>query len=180
MRLFIFTLFLTFVWYCVSQGAPLNEPRVSHPLLDLQKNSEYTEEIETVPQTSQQIQLGYLYGKIFSTDDSINNVYLGYGKKIELDFEKYLLVGAMYDFSKTLGIFVKSELGHLNLIDIFLLEHLEIGLQHFINSKDGISNLVNINHTKFYLGYTFYNLITLSAAYGFYGLSIEGHLALWF
>lgn len=180
MRLLQFSLFLTFVWYSLGNSAPLIEPIPSKPAPHLYLNETKDEDMDIVTPSSRQLQLGYLAGNIFSTSESAANWFLGYAQKREIEFEKYYLVGVLFDFNKNLGISIRSDLKSLNLVYFYPLENLEIGLIHFINSNEGVSNIVNINHTKLSVGYNFFKLITLNTFYGFYGFSYEIHFSIWF
>ena len=178
MRLLIFTLFLTFVGYNQSQGAPSNLPKLDSTKVDLQKTDSESEDFEKVYFAQNQAQLGYLYGSIYSSENAVNRPILGYGRKIELAFEKHLLLGAVSDLSNIVGFYVRSPLQNLDYFENSFYDSLEIGLFHFIDGNDGISNLVNINHTKISFGYTFFELFNIQLLYGFYGLGAEAHL-LW-
>ncbi len=180
MRLLQFSLFLTFVWYSPGSSAPLIEPIPSKPVTHFHLNETKGEDIEIVTPSSRQLHLGYLAGNIFSTSDTAANWFLGYAQKRELEFEKYYLIGVLFDFNKNLGISIRSDLKSLNLVYFYPLENIEIGLAHFINSNEGVSNLVNINHTKISVGYSFFKLITLNTFYGFYGFSSEAHFSICF
>lgn len=171
---------MTFVWYNQSQGAPNNLPKMETPQINLEKTSEITEEIEPVRTSFNQIQLGYLIGNIYSSEEQKSRAFLGYGKKIELDFESYILAGAFSDLSSILGLYARTPLQNFEYFRNTFYNDIEIGLIHFINTSDGISNLVNINHTKISIGYTLYNLFCIQAFFGTYGAGAEAHLSWWF
>lgn len=177
MRLLIITLFLTFVWYNQSQGAPNNLPKMETPKINLEKTSEITDEIEPVKSSLHQAQLGYLVGNIYSSEEQVSKVFLGYGRKVELDFEQYFLLGAFSDISHILGLYGRTPLQNFDYFKNTFYSDIEIGLIHFIDANDGISNLVNINHTKISIGYTFYNLLSLQGFAGSYGAGVEAHLS---
>lgn len=178
MRLFIITFFLTFVGYNQSQGAPRNLPKLETLKVELEEKPSEAEDIEKIYLAKNQFQLGYLYGSIYSSEEMINRTILGYARKIEIEFEKYLLVGTVWDISKVFGFYARSPLDNLDLFQNTFYSHIEIGLYHFIDGNDGISNLVNINHTKLSIGYTFFELLNLQFLYGSYGIGAEAHV-LW-
>lgn len=169
---------MTFVGYNQSQGAPSNLPKWDTTKVELEKTPPESEDFEKVSFAKNQAQLGYLYGAIYSSEDMVNRPVLGYGRKIELDFEKHLLLGAICDLSTIFGFYVRSPLQNFEYFQNSFYSSLEVGIFHFINGNDGISNLVNINHTKIALGYTFFELLNIQLLYGFYGLGAEAHF-LW-
>lgn len=176
MRLFIFTLFLTFVWHNLSQGAPLLTPKINDPLPPLDSQVQEFEDLERESVKIHQVQLGYLLGNIYDTNESLQQVFLGYAQKIELDFERYFYFGAHTDFTKFLGINIKTEIKSFDLFYSSFLGNIEVGLIHFINPKDGISNLININHTKLSVGYTLWETLSLHAFFGVYGFGLNSYL----
>lgn len=178
MRLLIITFFLTFVGYNQSQGAPSNIPKIESTKVEIEKATSESEDFEKVYFAKNQVQLGYLYGAIYSSETMVNRPILGYGRKIELAFEKHLLLGAISDLSTIFGFYARSPLQNFTYFENSFYSSLEIGVYHFIDGNDGISNLVNINHTKIALGYTFFELLNIQLLYGFYGVGAEAHL-LW-
>ncbi|MCB0368418.1 MAG: hypothetical protein KDD45_03015 [Bdellovibrionales bacterium] len=181
MRLLILSLFLTFVGYNFSHGAPQSSPEVSNPLKNINKDDSHSEDIDLVKPTFHQIQAGYLMGHVFESSQLTNRGFLGYSKKVELGFEQYLLWGAICDFSRILGLSVRTRLLDLNLFSTNpILKSIEVGIVHFIDAGEGVSNLVNINNTKASIGYTFFDLLSLNIFAGTQGTVFEAHISFWF
>lgn len=171
---------MTFVVLQSNNAAPQSNPIQSSPI----QNKSLTDSggddyLPSIENNQFKLQLGAIGGD-FGDNQPPSLHYLITGlKKQEISFERSFLWGVSITSNQMLEIKTQIDLNSLCSLNS-PWDNFGIGLSQFIIGRDGISNLININQTKF----TFYSdlgpYVQIQAYYGFKGLAYSLNFQAWF
>ncbi|MBL7545186.1 MAG: hypothetical protein JNL11_15315 [Bdellovibrionaceae bacterium] len=180
MRLFIISIFLTFVVLQNINAAPQSTPIKSSPIENKKILNEDSEDFFP-PHTEQDVKLefGGIGGAFGDSDAKDWHYRIGIFKKNEFLFERYLVWGVALMSNQSAELRLQSDLTSLFRLDP-IWQSFGIGFSQFVWGQDGLSNLVNINQSKF-TGYVDLGPhAQLQMYYGLKGLAYALSFQSWF
>jgi hypothetical protein len=180
MRLLIVFIFLTFVVLETNNAAPQSTPIRSSPIGDKSVVQDDADVFDP-PSVKKnfKLQFGAIAGN-FNENEPANWHYLiGVMKQSELSFERSFQWGLSLISNQSVELKVQMDLTSLFLLDPYW-DGMGLGVSQFIWGQDGISNLVNVNQTKF----SFYSNLgphfQAQLYYGLKGLAYSLSFQSWF
>lgn len=180
MRLFIIFIFLTFVWIQNVNAAPQSSTVKSSPIDD--KNLVNQDADDYYPPAAKQnfkMQFGGISGKFNDNDAKSWHYMIGLARKSEFDFERYFYWGLSLVSNESAEVKIQADLNSLFMIDP-LWRDFGIGVSQFMWGENGISNLVNINQTKFVIYADVATYFQIQAYTGLQGIAYSISFQSWF
>lgn len=180
MRLFIIFIFLTFVVLKNSNAAPQSNP-IPTSVIDDKKlvNATGDDYLPTLERPIFKFQFGAIAGEFGDNKPENWNYIFSLVKSQELSFERKFLWGLSITSNQMFELKTQIDFGSLFFADAPWTAF-GFGASHFITGKDGFSNLVNINQTKFVFYADLGPYFQIQTYYGLKGLAYSLTFQSWF
>lgn len=171
---------MTFVVLIGTNAAPQTAPTPTSPIDDksvLKQNSD--DFILTSPPRSFRLQFGGISGSFNDNKETDWHYLIGISRRTEYAFERSFVWGAAVVSNESVELKLQTDLTSLFLVDPLWNDY-GVGFSHFIWGQDGVSNLVNINQSKFSLYADLGTYFQFQIYYGLKGLAYSISFQFWF